>query len=314
MTRKAGETMKTQHPKLAVLSALLAGAALLAACASSDSSKGRQAARGAGSPQGSVSAAYSEAEKKALAQEVRDEITVGRMMAARIVGQFGYYEDPGAQYYVNLIGQSLAAQSGRPELKYYFAVLDTAEVNAMAAPGGYIFVTRGLLAQLKNESELAAVLGHEIAHINEKHMYERIKPKQKQVTAGETLARLLSRGGSDIGQSISQMVTEGMNILLEQGLGKEKEYEADEAGTLYAAQLGYNAHGLPIYLERLARDSRTVQVSKTHPPFAERIHTLRSALNKNGIPDRLAADERTLADRFARNTSTVSGGLGKKNL
>jgi predicted Zn-dependent protease len=221
-------------------------------------------------------------EYQQLSDSLKQEKEVGRQMAAKLAGLFGIYDNLNATLYVNLVGLTVAAGSSRPEITYRFGVLKSEEVNAFATPGGYIFVTTALIKSLRNESELAGILGHEIAHVTQKHMYQAIAPK-REVTVAETMTRLLSRGASDLGLSIGKIVNAGMELLLETGLGPEKESDADAVGATFAQTAGYDTGSYLEYLKFLGAQSTTVKVSKTHPPFPERIAALNSYLQKNGI-------------------------------
>lgn len=237
-------------------------------------------------------------EQKQLAQDFQDEITIGRAMASKLLGAFGSYEsNPKMLNYINMIGLTLAKQSGRPELVFRFGILDTDESNAFAAPGGYIFVTKGLLKFIQSESEIAGVLAHEIGHINRKHMYKEIKPKRK-VSTGENLSRLLSRGAADIGASVSQAVNAGLKMLVEDGLSHESEYDADSVAIFYAHASGYNPYSLIQVLERMETMNKQNHFNKTHPPFAERIQRLKSLLSENGIKNSMIANEDVIKKRF----------------
>ena len=97
------------------------------------------------------------------------EIEIGRKAHPQVLQQYGRYEDEALQQYVNGVGQRIAAVSHRPELQYTFTVLDSADVNAFALPGGFVYITRGIMAYLNSEAELAAVLGHEIGHVTARH-------------------------------------------------------------------------------------------------------------------------------------------------
>ncbi|MGK5088876.1 M48 family metalloprotease [Bdellovibrionota bacterium FG-2] len=245
-------------------------------------------------------------EQEILAREVKDELMVGRQMAAKLLGKFSLYSGaPEATEYVKLVGHTLARQSGRPEIKFYFAILDTPEINAFATPGGYIFVTKGLLLNLRSEAELAAVLGHELAHVNEKHMYKMIAPK-KQVSANESIARMLSRGNSDLGASISQVVNSGIKLLLEEGLGSEKEHAADEASTLYVLASGYPPGGMLSVVKKLAEQNGTEKLGKTHPPFPERIASLERFMKQNGLKFQIPPPQTQLAKRFKQSFAQVT--------
>ena len=261
------------------------------------------------SPTAQEAAASSDRENhERLAEDLRQEKEVGHEMATKLAGHFGLYE--GAQRsreqsndtfmrYLNLVGQTVAARSSRAEITYHFGILKDEEINAFATPGGYVFVTIGLLRTLQSESELAAVLGHEIAHVTQKHMYNQIAPK-REVTAGETMTRVLSRGGSDVGLSVTKLVNQGMEILLEKGLGQEKEDEADEIGLTYAVAAGYDPSALRDYLTRLQSHSGTYSIAKTHPPFPERIQSLNAFMDANGmVPGQFKASKKLLAARFS---------------
>ncbi|OFZ54489.1 MAG: hypothetical protein A2428_00730 [Bdellovibrionales bacterium RIFOXYC1_FULL_54_43] len=235
-------------------------------------------------------------ERERLAREVDDELLVGREIASRLLGRFQHYEkNRAAIEYVNLVGATLAAQNGRPELRYRFAILDSDDPNAFACPGGFIFVTKGLLKLVKNESELAGVLGHEIAHVNEKHMYSTIVPK-REVSTSETFVRLLSRGKSEIGSNLAQIVDNGMKMLMESGYGKEKEHASDQAAALYTKSSGYDPMALLPVLERLKEASKSSKLSKTHPPFDERTASFQAFLKENDLKSTLSASRQQVME------------------
>jgi len=237
-----------------------------------------------------------EINRQQLATEVNDELTVGKQIAARLIGHFGLYKgNPAVTEYVNLIGQTLVQQSGRPELSYKFAILKSEDINAFACPGGYIFVTQGLLKSAQNEAEIAGVLAHEIAHINEKHMYSEIAPK-REVSSSETLVRLMSRGKSDISGSLTKMIDSGLKMLLVEGISKDKEYAADRAGVLYAAGSQYQPVGLLNLVRRMSGEQTLV--SKTHPPMKDRVVALEKFISENGLNGPSESNEAVQSTRF----------------
>lgn len=246
-----------------------------------------------------------EERKDSLRSEINDEITMGREMAAKLLGHIGPVTDnPKALEYVNLVGQALVSKVGRAELVYRFSILNSLEINAFATPGGYIFVTKGLLNEIKDESELASVLGHEIAHINERHMYNEIAPK-RTVSASETVARVMSRGNSDLGKSISQFVNKGLKMLLEEGMGLEKERAADSAGIIYAETAGYNPVAMVRFLKRISSRGNE-RIPKSAPSFTERIAAVENVIQSNGIEDRQTANQKVLTERFSSYLPTNS--------
>ncbi|WP_428623529.1 M48 family metalloprotease, partial [Sedimenticola sp.] len=129
-----------------------------------------------------------------ITADVEAEIKVGREIAARILGRFGVLEDARLTRYVNLVGKSVALNASRPEIEFRFAILDTQSVNAYAAPGGYIFVTKGALDLMQDEAELAGVLAHEIAHVTEKHIVDELRIRGESKSSSAGIAALI--GGS----------------------------------------------------------------------------------------------------------------------
>ena len=236
-----------------------------------------------------------------IASTLKDEKEVGRHMAAKLAGAFGVSDQATALKYLNLVGATVASQSTRPEITYHFGILISPEINAFATPGGYIFVTTTLLKTVRTESELAGILGHEIAHVTENHMSEAIMPK-REVSASETLTRLLSRGGSDLGYSLGKVVNAGLDLLLETGLGPEKESDADSVGTTFALSAGYSPQALYEFLSFLEKQNGSVTLSKTHPPFPLRLKNLRKFLAKNRVPlNSHSKNPEILATRFLKN-------------
>lgn len=201
------------------------------------------------------------------------EVALGQQADQEIRDQYGVYPDQKLAKYVDDIGQKIAAASHRPELKYYYTVLDTPVINAFALPGGYVYITRGLLAYLNNEAELASVLGHETGHISAKH-------GAKQLSTTLTF-QVLSLGASYIikGENVDQIrqavgVVVALGIL---GYGRENEFQADQLGENYSAKIGYDPTATADFLgtlKRLEGDEEPFFLSQllaSHPPTKERI-------------------------------------------
>ncbi len=200
-----------------------------------------------------------------------DEIAIGRDMAGVLLGAAPLDNDPAMQRYVNEVGRWLALQTDRPNLPWRFGVLDAPQVNAYAAPGGYVFITRGLLDRMRSESELAGVLAHEIVHVLEKHHLKAIRKGAKINFAAEVLSSAMRDSNSQVRQKLVSFGKE----LYSRGLDKGDEFEADRLGIVIAARAGYDPYGLPIVLQTLEAmnpsDSALALMFKTHPAPAERL-------------------------------------------
>lgn len=231
----------------------------------------------------------------------KEEIRLGEEMAANLLGAAPLMKDGNAQKYVNQVGRWLALQTERPGLPWHFGVLDTADVNAFAAPGGYVFITRGLLRQMHNEAQLAGVLAHEIAHVLQKHHLHAI---QKSAQTG-VLADVLSIAAQQEGRNsaaLQKLVSAGTELYA-RGLDKDDEFEADRMGMVIAARAGYDPFALPMVLRTLEKvnpqDSSLALMFKTHPAPADRLRALDLAVQDRldsygGLPDLPGRYEKTL--------------------
>jgi predicted Zn-dependent protease len=236
---------------------------------------------------------------EAIRQDVRAEIRFGREVAARILARYPLADDADLLRYVNLVGRAVARNGGRPELTYRFGVLETDAVNAFAAPGGYVFVTRGALERMANEAELAGVLAHEIAHVNRRHIVEELGIRGREGSAVAGMARFLGGAGEATRIAFSQAVERAVAILLESGRKRADELEADRLGTTLLAIAGYRPDALRSYLARVAEApaERTADRRRTHPGFDARLAELDQVLREEGLS---GADGRLMAQRFAR--------------
>lgn len=225
-----------------------------------------------------------------------DEIRIGRQIAGNLLGATPLVRDNELQHYVNQVGRWVAEQSGRTDINWYFGVLDTEDINAFAAPGGYVFLTKGLYRQLNNEAELAGVLGHEIAHITLKHHLKLLKKSSVIGAMGQVIGEKAK--GSD--QVVQNLIGNGAEIMA-RGLDKDAELEADRVGAVFAARAGYEPWGLPTVLQDLtalpAGDKRTSLLYKTHPSPADRLAALGDAIGSrfDGL-----TDGKELGERFYR--------------
>lgn len=219
-----------------------------------------------------------------------DEEKLGREVAGRLLGAAALVQDEALQKYVNKVGRYVAAQSDRPDLNWTFGVIESPSVNAFAAPGGYVFVTRGLYALLQNEAELAGVLAHEIGHVNARH-HVRLMQKQRVLSMGQEF--LTQKAGH---ADVKKLVGNGAEILA-RTLDKESEFEADRLGVYYATRAGYDSYGLPAVLDRLqasGSSDRFTLLYKTHPLPSARLSALDVALDGryDAVPTGLTLDKR----------------------
>jgi predicted Zn-dependent protease len=226
-----------------------------------------------------------------------EEIAMGRDVASRLLGAAPLVADPQLQRYVNSVGRWLAAQTERPDLPWQFGVLDHPNVNAFAVPGGTIFITRGLLDRMRNEAELAGVLGHEIVHVLRKHHLKAIQKGAQTALAGDALSTALKDRG---GAARDKLIALGAEVY-SRGLDKSDELEADRLGVVIAARAGYDAYGLPSVLQALqamsAQDSTLALMFKTHPAPGERLDALSERMQP--LLDAYAGQAQ-LGDRFLR--------------
>lgn len=219
--------------------------------------------------------------------DVRAEVEFGRDVAARILNRYSMLRDEKLERYLNLVGSAVAAHGPRGEIPYRFAVLDADEVNAYAAPGGYIFVTRGALATMQDEAELAAVLAHEIAHVTQRHIVKRLNIHGSDASPETGFAHFFGGAGDPTRIAFDQAVDKAIDLLFSEGLDHADEYEADEVGLLLLTQTGYDPHALSRYLDRVsaATATRHEVLAKTHPRFEERLARLDAQAAREGMTE-----------------------------
>lgn len=269
----------------------------------------------------------------------KTEVELGRNMAGRLYQFYGSYGDEELMGYVNQVGSYVASYSDYTERRYMFGILETEVVNAFACPGGYILITVGTIRNARTEAELAMVLGHEIAHVGKQHMFKTLltmgeKEREKEAEEVEkrstlpysTVVRrrpdpaeeselaafvaryIVSSMGSAFG--ILKAAKAGMGLILEKGLDKKYEFEADREGVQYAIRAGYEPNAMVRFLKRLADTKKKKGVDmkileKTHPSLANRekkITALLAQLDASSIvgadgEDRFAARLRALPER-----------------
>ncbi|GGC89556.1 M48 family metallopeptidase [Undibacterium terreum] len=208
------------------------------------------------------------------------EVVLGQGIASNLLGVAPLLQNQRVQRYVNSVGRWLTLQTDRPDLPWTFAVLDDGEINAFAAPGGYIVITRGLLIRMKSEAELAGVLAHEISHVLKRHHLQAIRK-----AAGASLATDLLAFGAEK-KGVSPELIKWANAgteLYTRGLDKDDELEADRMGVVIAARAGYDPYGLPAVLQALEAinpgDPGLALLFRTHPTPATRLAALDTAMS-----------------------------------
>jgi predicted Zn-dependent protease len=207
------------------------------------------------------------------------EVQMGAQAAQGVVQQMGLYENAEIQSYVNSVGKEIAAKSERPDLPWEFRVIDDPMINAFALPGGYIFLTRGILSHFNNEAEMASVLGHEIGHVTARHSVEQMS-KAQLANLGFGLAMIL--GGPQVQQfgDIAQM---GLQLMFLK-FGRDDERQSDDLGLRYMTNAGYDPKQAPAMFGTLSQISklegggRVPEWASTHPDPENRAARLQAQI------------------------------------
>ncbi|MFC4159711.1 M48 family metalloprotease [Chitinimonas lacunae] len=229
---------------------------------------------------------------KKVVDSVRDigpaeEMEMGAGMAASLLGASPLLPNPELQRYVNRVGGWLALQTERQDIAWHFGILDDSQINAYTTPGGYVLITRGLFERLRNESELAGVLAHEIAHVVQRHHLKAIQGGNLRGALGDAIqTRAEARGSAGTYNALKAF--SGLNELYTRGLDKGDEFEADRMGVVIAARAGYNPYGLVAVLQTLdtvsPEDTSFALMFKTHPTPSSRLDSLDAAMGERLEP------------------------------
>ncbi len=233
----------------------------------------------------------------------KSELTIGESLALEGFGRYGMpVEDPSLQKYVNLVGMAVARNSIRPDIPYYFVVVNSPLQNAFACPGGIIFVSSGLLNTVQTEAQLAGVLAHEVAHVAHKHALKSIQRARFFQGVGTITAATME---GEKGKQFENMIGGLENVLFDKGLDKNMEFEADQSALETTYRTGYDPDGLLQVLKELkqieATSTKKGSWFSTHPPLSERISKCQAQLKK--YPDRASLAE--LPDRFKDIKKTI---------
>ncbi len=231
-----------------------------------------------------------------LSADWQTETWFGRQLAARILGTIPLWDKFEANKYLNLVGRSVAIFSASPGAVFTFAILDSEKVNAFATPGGYVFITKGALLLMKDEAELAGVLGHEIAHVSCHHMATSLGLSRRQESTLGGLAVLVGGATGSYRQVLSQGMERAMNLLLEKGYQQNQELEADRIGIQLAVFAGYRKDGLLCFLKRAQRfEPAESSDQEEHPRWKVRMEALENTMEQINLE---SGAGKTMKERF----------------
>jgi len=234
-----------------------------------------------------------------------EEYYIGRAVAAKILSQYRPVEDGARTEYINTLGQALSRFSPRPQTfaGYHFMLISSPEINAFAAPGGFIFITTGLYSRLKSEEQLAAVLAHEISHVTLKHGLSAIKTANLtqafSLIGAEAMKEYGARDLAQLTAAFEDSINDIVNQLVVNGYSRGQEYDADAEAMRLAWKAGYDPAGLTGFLSTLNSISGGGGAGffKTHPPAADRLKNAAGAMKKENLS---GADSKLRTARFQR--------------
>lgn len=231
------------------------------------------------------------------------EIELGRQLSAVLLGSARPLNDEATQRYVSRLGRWISLHSSRPHLPWTFVVLDNPGYNAFAAPGGFVFVTKGLLNRTPTEAELAGVLAHEIIHVTQKHHLKAMVTQARVQLGTQAAAQLLLRNNTD---ALTGMLLNLGRDLYAKGLDRADEFEADRMGVALATRAGMDPYGLVALLHQLSGEradhpAYTLAFS-THPPTRQRVEYLQQAMGNR--LDRFASSSSPTLEQRIRSQRT----------
>lgn len=252
--------------------------------------------------------------EKAKGMSEADERKLGEEISRLLIDRFGVYQDKDVTKYVSLVGKVLADASTRPGLDWQFIVLDTDGVNAYAAPGGFVHITRGALGLIKNEAELAGVLGHEITHVTEKHTVDAIVKSNRVGLATEAAG---NKAGGLSGEALKLAANAGYANLFENKFDRNEEMQSDKVGTALANKVGYAPNGMSAVLTRISDRNKDRKepngLFASHPQVKERIEAMEKQIKKDKLNGTATAAARyagviTFDVKSAAEVATIEAG------
>jgi predicted Zn-dependent protease len=234
--------------------------------------------------------------------DVLAEIEFGRRVAAHVLGREDLLVDPELNQYVNLVGQSLVLHTPRQELEFHFGILKSDSVNAYSTPGGYVFITSAALKLAEDEAELAAILAHEIAHINSRHIVKQLNIRGTENDQLSVFTRVINASSDTTRVAANQAINSAMTLLFDQGYKVRDEIEADQRAMLTLASTGYDPLALPRFLKRVDEYLALNPAKKTptHPSSQQRISEMVQFIDE----EKIKANQQTRAKkRFSHYVS-----------
>jgi predicted Zn-dependent protease len=236
-------------------------------------------------------------EANAMAMSEADEDSMGQSVGVALTSHYGLSSNERLQTYVTMVGLTVASASPNPTGNYVFGVLDTSEINAFSGPNGYIFVTRGAIANMRDEAELAGVLSHEIAHVVHHDGLKQVQVAEHQAAAQNALQ------ASNQASQFSQFTDFGIDAITKTGYSQPQETAADDTGVTIMTAAGYNPDSFLHFLQRLQQlqgSGGSGQIMSTHPGTGDRIAKVSKEVDAMKHPGGA-----TLADRFVRNVGAT---------
>ena len=235
----------------------------------------------------------------------QEETNIGRHMAGTLLGASKLSRQQQQQRYVNRVGRLLTLHSSRPNLNWHFGVLNDNDINAFAAPGGYVFVTCGLLNMLDSEAQLAGVLSHEIAHVTHKDYLNAMRSNNllgAALDVGAFVGNAATEGRmNNTEREFAQRVVNASKQVYARGLDKSDEYTADRAALETMTKAGYDPYAFVAVMQKLearsARDSSMALLLQTHPSPTNRLAEMSTTLDSMSIPTSV----QTLENRFQQS-------------
>lgn len=227
---------------------------------------------------------------KALSVDERAEKAMGESVVLAVTNKYKLSTNQKLSHYVSLVGQTVVGSSSAPDLEWVFGVLDTDEVNAFAGPGGFVLVTRGAIARMEDEAELAGVLAHEVAHVTQHHGLEAVKNSGKM----KGLTELAAASVDERAAQFMPLASEAVDTVAVKGYDRGQEFRADEEAVRLLGATGYDPNAYARFLGKLSSKGGLMS---THPGAAERAQRVASQIHREAP----TAKGATLRERFLAN-------------